>query len=50
MQRIAQDAQWKDQLLQLQQDGKADVMIQNGFPAPDRPLKKVFLLRAYEKK
>lgn len=50
MQRIAQDAQWKDQLLQLQKDGKADVMIQNGFPAPDRPLKKVFLLRAYEKK
>ena len=50
MQRIDQDAQWKDQLLKLQQEGKADVMIQNGFPAPDRPLKKVFLLRAYEKK
>ncbi len=50
MQRIAQDAQWKDELLQLQREGKADVMIQNGFPAPDRPLKKVFLLRAYEKK
>jgi cyclophilin family peptidyl-prolyl cis-trans isomerase len=50
MQRIAQDAQWKDELLQLQKDGKADVMIQNGFPAPDRPLKKVYLIRAYEKK
>jgi cyclophilin family peptidyl-prolyl cis-trans isomerase len=50
MQRIAQDAQWREQLLQLQQEGKADVLEQNGYPAPDRPLKRVSLIRAYEKK
>jgi cyclophilin family peptidyl-prolyl cis-trans isomerase len=49
-QRIASDAQWKDELLKLQQEGKADVLLQNGFPAPDRPLKRVYIIRAYEKK
>jgi hypothetical protein len=50
MQRIGSDAQWKEQLLQLQKDGKADVLVRNGFPAPDRPLKRVYVIRAYEKK
>ena len=50
IQRIVQDAQWRDQLLQLQKDGKADVLLQGNFPAPDRPLKQVSLIRAYEKK
>ena len=50
IQRIAQDAQWKVELLQLQKNGKADILMQNGYPAPDRPLKRVYLIRAYEKK
>lgn len=50
MQRIGGDAQWKEQLLQLQKDGKADVLVRGGFPAPDRPLKRVYVIRAYEKK
>jgi hypothetical protein len=51
MQRIGTDAPWKDQLIQLEQEGKADVLLMpNGFPFPDRPLKRVYLIRAYEKK
>jgi cyclophilin family peptidyl-prolyl cis-trans isomerase len=49
--RIQSDAQWREELLKLKQDGKADVtLIADGIPAPDRPLQKVFLIRAYEKK
>ena len=51
LQRIGTDAQWKDQLMQLKQEGKADVvLLPNGLPFPDRPLKRVYLIRAYEKK
>lgn len=51
LQRIAQDTNWKNELLQLQKDGKADIrLLPNGFPMPDRPLKTVYIIRAYEKK
>jgi cyclophilin family peptidyl-prolyl cis-trans isomerase len=50
IQRIAADEQWRTGLQQLQNEGKADILMQGGYPAPDRPLKKVYLIRAYEKK
>ncbi len=48
--RIASDEQWREELMQMQKDAKADVLIQGHFPAPDRPLKRIMIIRAYEKK
>lgn len=49
--RIAGDPQWKEELLRLGKEGKADIlMLPNGYPAPDRPLQKIYIKRAYEKK
>ncbi len=50
MQRIMGDAAWKAELLKKKAEG-ADVMeMQPGTPAPDRPLKTVKIVKAYQKK
>ena len=50
MQRIMSDQAWRDELLRLQKEQGADVLLQGGVPAADRPLKKIIIKKAYEKK
>jgi peptidylprolyl isomerase len=49
--RIMSDPAWKQELVRLKSSEGADVLLGlDGTPAPDRPLKKVVIKRAYEKK
>jgi cyclophilin family peptidyl-prolyl cis-trans isomerase len=50
-QRIMQDSVWRDRLIDLKKQGAADVVFaQDSIPMPDRPLKPVYILKAYQKK
>jgi cyclophilin family peptidyl-prolyl cis-trans isomerase len=51
LQRIMTDSTWQAELLKMKNDGAADVTVMsNGVVTPDRPLKKVVINKAYEKK
>lgn len=50
-QRIMQDSVWRARLIDLKEQGMADVIfVQDSIPMPDRPLKPVYILKAYQKK
>jgi cyclophilin family peptidyl-prolyl cis-trans isomerase len=49
-QRITTDAAWKAELLKLKDQGSDVALMSEGMPAPDRPLKTVKIIKAYEKK
>lgn len=47
--RIGQDSLWRQKLLEMKQSGEADVILAGtDFPMPDRPLKPIYIIRAYE--
>ncbi len=49
--KMQNDIQWVNDLMKMKQEGTADIsLLPNGIPAADRPLKKIYLIRAYEKK
>jgi len=50
-QKVMSDPAWKQELQRLKKEEGADVLLMpDSTPAPDRPLKTVYLKRAYEKK
>lgn len=48
--RIVQDSVWRDKLVALKESGQGDIVLMpNGMPMPDRPLKPIYIIRAYQK-
>ncbi len=48
--KIARDAAWKAQLLKMKDEGSDVKLMPDGMPFPDRPLKTVKIIKAYQKK